>query len=96
MTDDRNDPSPAHFDDSWQHCWAGLQAKGDVAALEEYERQVREEYRWVPGFLFQLKRRQILAQFLARDALFNTPAIRAALEAAARGNLADSLRNAKA
>ena len=26
MTDDRNDPSPAHFDDSWQHCWAGLQA----------------------------------------------------------------------
>ena len=44
----------------------------------------------------RLKRMQILAQFLARDALFNTPAIRAALEAAARGNLADSLRNAKA
>lgn len=216
MTDDRNDPSPAHFDDSWQHCWAGLQAKGDGAAVrdallaayaepqrsyhtlqhlseclalfdahrhlavepaeveialwfhdaiyavrasdnearsadwaeaelrkagvtearisrvrshilatrhsalpegndqallvdidlsilgaprarfEEYERQVREEYRWVPGFLFHLKRRQILAQFLARDALFNTPAMRAALEAAARGNLAESLRNAKA
>jgi predicted metal-dependent HD superfamily phosphohydrolase len=66
------------------------------ARFEEYERQVREEYRWVPGFLFQLKRKQILAQFLARDAIFNTPAIRDALEAAARENLADSLRNARA
>lgn len=66
------------------------------ARFEEYERQVRDEYRWVPGFLFQLKRKQILAQFLARDALFNTPAIRRALETAARENLADSLRNAKA
>jgi predicted metal-dependent HD superfamily phosphohydrolase len=64
------------------------------ARFEEYERQVREEYRWVPGFLFQLKRKQILAQFLARDAIFNTPAIRDALEAAARENLADSLRKA--
>ena len=36
MTDDRNDPSPAHFDDSWQHCWAGLQAKGHaLKALDE-------------------------------------------------------------
>jgi predicted metal-dependent HD superfamily phosphohydrolase len=63
--------------------------------FEEYERQVRDEYRWVPGFLFQLKRKQILAQFLARDALFNTPAIRHALEAAARENLVDSLRNTR-
>lgn len=64
--------------------------------FEEYEQQVREEYRWVPGFLFQLKRKQILAQFLARDALFATPAIRQSLEAAARENLATSLRNGKA
>lgn len=64
--------------------------------FEEYELQVREEYRWVPGFLFQLKRKQILAQFLARDALFATPAIRQSLEAAARENLATSLRNGQA
>lgn len=62
--------------------------------FEEYELQVREEYRWVPGFLFQLKRKQILAQFLARDALFVTPALRNALEARARENLANSLRDA--
>ncbi len=63
--------------------------------FEEYELQVREEYRWVPGFLFQLKRKQILTQFLARDALFVTPALRAALEARARENLAASLKDAR-
>jgi predicted metal-dependent HD superfamily phosphohydrolase len=28
--------------------------------FDEYERQVREEYSWVPGFLFRRKRREIL------------------------------------
>src|SRR6187549_2049669 len=28
--------------------------------FDEYERQVRQEYSWVPGFLFKRKRREIL------------------------------------
>jgi predicted metal-dependent HD superfamily phosphohydrolase len=57
----------------------------------EYEEQVREEYRWVPGFLFRRKRRQILKEFLARHPIYNTPALRTRLEEPARANLAFSL-----
>jgi predicted metal-dependent HD superfamily phosphohydrolase len=57
----------------------------------EYEEQVREEYKWVPGFLFRRKRRHLLKEFLARDPIFNTPTLRSRLEDQARANLAFSL-----
>lgn len=60
--------------------------------FDEYERQVRAEYAWVPRFLFRRKRRQILAQLLARPALFGTERFARAYEARARANLARSLR----
>lgn len=59
--------------------------------FEEYERQVREEYSWVPGPLFRSKRRQILAGFLARPVIYQTPLLRDRLEAKARVNLARSI-----
>lgn len=62
------------------------------ARFAEYEAQIREEYRWVPGFIFRRKRRGLLAELLARDPLYNTPRLRAALEDQARENLAFSLR----
>jgi len=57
----------------------------------EYEAQVRAEYGWVPGFLFRSKRRSVLAEFVARYPIYNTPKLREALERQARENLAYSL-----
>lgn len=57
----------------------------------EYERQVRAEYAWVPGFLYRYKRRQLLRQFAKREPLYRTPALRARLEAQARINLAQAI-----
>lgn len=54
----------------------------------EYERQVRTEYAWVPGFFYRYKRRQLLREFAKREPLYRTPALRERLEAQARSNLA--------
>jgi predicted metal-dependent HD superfamily phosphohydrolase len=58
----------------------------------EYEAQVRAEYGWVPGFVFRRKRRSLLAEFLARNPIYNTPRLREALEKRARENLAYSIQ----
>lgn len=63
----------------------------EPARFDAYERQVRDEYRWVPGPLFRRKRREILQALLARPALYATPALHARYEAPARANLARSL-----
>lgn len=60
--------------------------------FEEYENQVRAEYAWVPEPLFRQKRAEVLAEFLARQPLYNTAPLRAALEGQARENLAYSLQ----
>jgi predicted metal-dependent HD superfamily phosphohydrolase len=57
----------------------------------EYEREVREEYRWVPEAVFRRRRRAILARLLARPQLYNTVRMRAVYEARARVNLERSL-----
>lgn len=59
--------------------------------FDEYEVQVRAEYSWVPGFLFRTKRRDVLAGFLARQPIYNTPTLRDAFESQARENLTYSL-----
>ncbi|MDM0113034.1 N-methyl-D-aspartate receptor NMDAR2C subunit [Variovorax sp. J22R133] len=53
----------------------------------EYEQQIRREYAHVPQDTFEARRRQILASFLARDPLYQTPGVRARCEASARANL---------
>lgn len=58
----------------------------------EYERQIREEYAWVPGWIFRRKRRAVLRQFLERDPIYGTAHFRERLEAAARRNLAQAVR----
>ena len=60
--------------------------------FDEYEVQVREEYAWVPDSVFRAKRREILEEFLARDAIFNTARFVKAYEARARSNLARALQ----
>lgn len=54
----------------------------------EYEQQVRQEYRHVPGLVFNWKRKQILKEFLARSPIYATPELRERFEGQARGNLA--------
>lgn len=53
----------------------------------EYERQIRDEYAFVPGFFFRRKRRVILRSFLDRPRIYSTAHFHGALEQAARSNL---------
>jgi predicted metal-dependent HD superfamily phosphohydrolase len=61
------------------------------AEFDAYEAAVRREYDWVPGPQWKLGRRAVLAQFLARPAIYATPRFRASHEAAARRNLARAI-----
>jgi predicted metal-dependent HD superfamily phosphohydrolase len=62
-----------------------------VERFDEYERQVRQEYSWVPEPLFRGKRREILEAFLARPHIFSTDYFRSRYEAPARANLERSI-----
>ena len=63
----------------------------DQARFDEYEIQVRQEYSWVPEFLFRRERRKILEQFLNRPTIYSTEYFRDEFEARARENLTRSL-----
>lgn len=65
----------------------------EPARFDEYERQVREEYAWVPGFVFKRKRREVLQGFLDRASIYSTAPFREQLEKKARENLARSISN---
>ena len=57
------------------------------ARFAEYERQIREEYAFVPALLFRHKRKAILRSFLQRSRIYSTPHFFVALEQTARRNL---------
>ena len=59
----------------------------EPARFAEYERQIRTEYAWVPGFVFRNQRAAVLAGFLARPRIYRTPVLQARLEERARRNL---------
>jgi predicted metal-dependent HD superfamily phosphohydrolase len=59
--------------------------------FDEYEAQVREEYGWVPAFVYRKKRREVLQSFAARPAIYNTAPFMQRYEEQARANLARSL-----
>lgn len=60
--------------------------------FDEYERDVRQEYAWVPDVVFMRERRKILARLLARPRVFATRHFAAAREHRARLNLTRSVR----
>ncbi len=62
-----------------------------ASRFDEYERQVRAEYGWVPGVLFRRTRRKILEAFAARPRLYSTAPFVERCEAQARENLARSI-----
>jgi predicted metal-dependent HD superfamily phosphohydrolase/uncharacterized glyoxalase superfamily protein PhnB len=53
----------------------------------EYDRQIRQEYSFVPAETYRLKRREVLQSFLERPRLYATEPMQAALEEPARRNL---------
>lgn len=53
----------------------------------EYERQIREEYAWVPQEVYAEKRAEILRGFLEREHIYLTAWARERFEAQAKGNL---------
>jgi predicted metal-dependent HD superfamily phosphohydrolase len=61
------------------------------AAFAAYEQAVRREYGWVAEPVWVVGRRAVLADFLARPAIYATDEFRASHEAAARRNLAHAL-----
>jgi predicted metal-dependent HD superfamily phosphohydrolase len=63
----------------------------DTERFDEYEHQVRDEYRHVPEVVFRSKRRGVLQGFLERPRIFNTEAYVQRLEARARENLRRSI-----
>ncbi|MHA6493391.1 HD domain-containing protein [Pseudomonas borbori] len=61
------------------------------ARFLQYEAQIRAEYSWVPGFIFRRKRREVLGAFMARERIYQTPALYLQFEQQARLNLALAL-----
>ena len=59
--------------------------------FQRYNSGVRQEYRWVPGWLYRRKRKQILKAFLDRPHIYLTEFFRQRLEARARANLKAAL-----
>lgn len=66
------------------------------AAFDEYERQIRREYDFVPKDAFAKGRAAILASFLGRSRLYATPLMFATYESVARANLNRSLDRLRA
>lgn len=64
----------------------------DELVYDQFERSVREEYKWVPSFLYRRKRIEILRSFLARESIYNTEPFRQRYESAARSNLERAIR----
>ena len=59
----------------------------ETGRFDEYERQIRAEYAWVPKAVYREKRAEILRSFLEREKLFQTAFFRERLETRARENL---------
>ena len=59
----------------------------DAERFQEYERQIRMEYRHVPLLIYRCKRRQVLRDFAQTDHLYHTDFFRQQLERSAKANL---------
>lgn len=59
----------------------------DAPRYDEYARQIREEYAWVPEPVYRTERATVLAHFLERPAIYFTSELRERFEATARANV---------
>lgn len=67
----------------------------DEQVYDVFERSVREEYKWVPWFLYRRKRSEILRTFLDRESIYGTERFRQRYESAARNNLERAIHELK-
>ena len=63
----------------------------ETERFDEYEEQVRAEYKWVPSFLYRRERRKVLDSFVTRPTIYSTPTFRKDYEPQARANIARAL-----
>lgn len=63
----------------------------ESARFDEYEIQVRQEYSWVPEFVYRRERRKVLQEFANRASIYSTKYFGDEFESRARDNLARSL-----
>jgi len=63
----------------------------EPARFDEYERQVREEYKWIPRFIYKKKRSELLKSFLDKPSIYATKIFHDECERQARENLKRSL-----
>ena len=61
--------------------------------FDEYERQIRAEYSWVPMPLYRKRRRTLLQGFASRPFIYCTEPFRESYEMQARDNIARALEN---
>ncbi len=59
---------------------------------EEYSRNIRREYSWVPERLYRDKRKDILNYFLERDRIYYTDFFNSRYEEMARDNISDEIK----
>lgn len=59
--------------------------------FDEYEKQIRKEYEWVPQEIYAINRSAILRMFLERPRIYSTPIFYAKYERNARKNIERSL-----
>lgn len=62
------------------------------AVYDEFEQNVRKEYRWVPFFMYRKKRAELLTQFLAADRLYHNDYFYSRYEDQARENLIRAIK----
>jgi predicted metal-dependent HD superfamily phosphohydrolase len=65
----------------------------DPSRYDEFERDVRREYRWVPGIVYRSKRAAILQSFLDRPRIYHSEPAYERFEGNARTNLSGAIRS---
>jgi predicted metal-dependent HD superfamily phosphohydrolase len=63
----------------------------EAPRFDEYETQIRQEYSWVPDFIYRRERRKVLQEFANRTSVYSTKYFRDEFESRARDNLTRSL-----
>jgi predicted metal-dependent HD superfamily phosphohydrolase len=59
----------------------------DAAAFDRFEREIRQEYDWVPELVYRTSRSEVLDGFLRRRFIYQTRYFRDRYEASAKANL---------
>ena len=57
------------------------------AVFDQFEKAIRQEYRWVPKFVYRKKRKEIITGFLKRERIYWNDHFFTSLENSARENL---------